>query len=277
MANFYVPTLAMIYIYGRIFRTIRKRGRKDLGATGGLRKSTEQEPAANQVQVIELVNGARPPLSRTTSLFTRWQHGRFRWCHSAPGALNRRGNASPSQCPRQTAGTLHCFQTLTLLELSAGKEAASHYADIRVSVEYVADETPSREPPDRKPPIRTTNSSNALQGSGQPTSRLIAQNERKAARQLGVIMCAFIACWLPYFIVFLVVAVCPDCINGTLSKITLWLGYINSTLNPVLYPLCNANFRHAFGRIMSNTCCPTVCHQRQTYPIGGQMIGPTRY
>lgn len=241
VANFYVPTLAMIYIYGRIFRTIRKRGRKDLGATGGVRKSAEADGGAP-----EPVD--KPPLGRSTSLFARLQHAKFRWCPSAPAALE---NGPPV--------ALQCFASLTLLELHG---EASHYADIAVSVEYV-DERAER------PPMRATNSSNAL----APTSRLIAQNERKAARQLGVIMCAFIVCWLPYFIVFLVVAVCPDCINGTLSKVTLWLGYINSTLNPVLYPLCNANFRHAFGRILANST--SVCHARQTYPT--QPIGPARY
>lgn len=250
VANFYVPTLAMIYIYGRIFRTIRKRGRKDLGATGGLRKSNEPDAA-------ELADKA--PLGRSTSLFARLQHAKFHWCSSAPGALENgtTGRRDPATPPV----TLECFESLTLLELHG---EASHYTDIRVSVEYVNDDRAE------KPPMRSTNSSNAL---GGPTSRLIAQSERKAARQLGVIMCAFIVCWLPYFIVFLVVAVCPDCINGTLSKVTLWLGYINSTLNPVLYPLCNANFRHAFARIMANST--SICHQRQTYPA--QTIGPTRY
>lgn len=246
MANFYVPTLAMLYIYGRIFRTIRKRGRKDLGATGGLRKSTsEPTDAADELKANNNT------LSRTaSSLLTRWHHSKFRWCSSAPAVLDR-GARMP--------GTLHCFNGLTLLELHG---EPVHYTNIRISVEYVNDEP-------TKPPIRTTNSSNAL----GPTSRLIAQNERKAARQLGVIMCAFIVCWLPYFIVFLVVAVCPDCINGTLSKITLWLGYINSTLNPVLYPLCNANFRHAFARIM---CSTSLCRHRQTYPTQSA-IGPARY
>lgn len=73
--------------------------------------------------------------------------------------------------------------------------------------------------------------------------------EIKAARQLGVIMGAFTLCFLPYFILFLVVAFCDGCIDqGPILAMT-WVGYLNSTLNPFLYPLCNANFRRKF-RIM---------------------------
>ena len=30
-----------------------------------------------------------------------------------------------------------------------------------------------------------------------------------------------------------------------------WLCYINSTINPVLYALCNANFRQTYWRILT--------------------------
>lgn len=73
--------------------------------------------------------------------------------------------------------------------------------------------------------------------------------EIKAARQLGVIMGAFTLCFLPYFILFLVVAFCDGCIDQGLLLAMTWVGYLNSTLNPFLYPLCNANFRRKF-RIM---------------------------
>ncbi|KAK3780791.1 hypothetical protein RRG08_059435 [Elysia crispata] len=75
--------------------------------------------------------------------------------------------------------------------------------------------------------------------------------EIKAARQLGVIMGAFTLCFLPYFILFMVVAFCDDCVSpGHLTTAT-WVGYLNSTLNPFLYPLCNANFRVKFRSMLS--------------------------
>jgi len=35
-----------------------------------------------------------------------------------------------------------------------------------------------------------------------------------------------------------------------------WIGYLNSTLNPFLYPLCNANFRQKFRRMLGCIWAP---------------------
>ncbi len=79
-----------------------------------------------------------------------------------------------------------------------------------------------------------------------------------------MIVGAFILCWLPYFTLFMVVAYCGvrgvregegengggECgVNPTLFTATIWFGYFNSALNPILYPLCNANFKRAFKQV----------------------------
>ncbi|MEQ2304156.1 hypothetical protein AMECASPLE_024032 [Ameca splendens] len=74
--------------------------------------------------------------------------------------------------------------------------------------------------------------------------------EHKAAKQLGFIIAAFLLCWIPYFIVFMVMAFCPECVHHDLHMFTIWLGYINSTLNPFIYPLCNGNFKRVFKNIL---------------------------
>jgi len=35
-----------------------------------------------------------------------------------------------------------------------------------------------------------------------------------------------------------------------------WIGYLNSTLNPFLYPLCNAAFRQKFRRMLGSVWAP---------------------
>uniref|UniRef100_A0A669NZ67 Histamine H1 receptor n=1 Tax=Phasianus colchicus TaxID=9054 RepID=A0A669NZ67_PHACC len=72
--------------------------------------------------------------------------------------------------------------------------------------------------------------------------------EWKAAKQLGVIMAAFMLCWIPYFVLYVVFQRHKYFHN--LHMFTTWLGYVNSTLNPFLYPLCNENFKKTFKKIL---------------------------
>ena len=74
--------------------------------------------------------------------------------------------------------------------------------------------------------------------------------EIKAAKQLGVIMGAFTMCFCPYFVLFMVVAFCDGCISAGLMSTVTWVGYLNSTMNPFLYPLCNMQFRRKFRKML---------------------------
>ncbi|KAF4093978.1 hypothetical protein AMELA_G00008190 [Ameiurus melas] len=84
--------------------------------------------------------------------------------------------------------------------------------------------------------------------SRQCVQNMRIHKERKAVRQLGFIIGAFMVCWIPYFITFMVMALCDTCVHHDLHMFTIWLGYINSTLNPFIYPLCNENFKRVFKK-----------------------------
>uniref|UniRef100_A0A8D3AT63 Muscarinic acetylcholine receptor n=1 Tax=Scophthalmus maximus TaxID=52904 RepID=A0A8D3AT63_SCOMX len=87
--------------------------------------------------------------------------------------------------------------------------------------------------------------------SRQRIQSLRIHKEHKAAKQLGFIIAAFLLCWIPYFIAFMVMAFCRECVHHDLHMFTIWLGYINSTLNPFIYPLCNGNFKRVFKSILN--------------------------
>lgn len=81
---------------------------------------------------------------------------------------------------------------------------------------------------------------------------LESKRERKAAKTLAIITGAFVVCWLPFFLTALLGPLCGEkcSLNETISSLFLWLGYFNSTLNPVIYTIFSPEFRQAFKRIL---------------------------
>ena len=65
---------------------------------------------------------------------------------------------------------------------------------------------------------------------------------------------------LPFFVIALLMPVCADChFDDNMVAFFLWLGYFNSTLNPILYTIFSPEFRNAFTKLL-----------RLNKPPGGQ-------
>ncbi|KAF7489638.1 5-hydroxytryptamine receptor [Sarcoptes scabiei] len=79
-----------------------------------------------------------------------------------------------------------------------------------------------------------------------------SKQESKAAKTLTIITGVFIICWLPFFVMALVMPLCGDrChINKYLFDFFVWLGWANSTLNPFLYTIFSPDFRNAFQKLL---------------------------
>ncbi|XP_063182806.1 histamine H3 receptor-like [Chroicocephalus ridibundus] len=81
------------------------------------------------------------------------------------------------------------------------------------------------------------------------------QQDKKIARSLAIIVCVFAICWAPYTLLMIIRGACKGkCIHNSWYEITFWLLWINSSLNPFLYPLCHMRFRMAFMKIL----CPKM-------------------
>ncbi|EDW77137.2 uncharacterized protein Dwil_GK22088, isoform C [Drosophila willistoni] len=79
------------------------------------------------------------------------------------------------------------------------------------------------------------------------------RQESKAAKTLSAILLSFIITWTPYNILVLIkpLTTCSDCIPTELWDFFYALCYINSTINPMCYALCNASFRRTYIRILT--------------------------
>lgn len=81
--------------------------------------------------------------------------------------------------------------------------------------------------------------------------RIAKAKERRATLILGLIMASFILAWLPFFVLYVLEALCAACdIGPTGFAVAFWLGYCNSALNPIIYTIFNRDFRKAFRKIL---------------------------
>ncbi|CAK1548696.1 unnamed protein product [Leptosia nina] len=80
-------------------------------------------------------------------------------------------------------------------------------------------------------------------------------NEQKATKVLGLVFFTFVLCWAPFFLLNILFASCPACIVPEhVVDICLWLGYVSSTINPIIYTVFNRTFRAAFLRLLRCHC-----------------------
>ncbi|CAL1539634.1 unnamed protein product [Lymnaea stagnalis] len=79
------------------------------------------------------------------------------------------------------------------------------------------------------------------------------RTEQKASKVLGVVFMIFVVCWAPFFTVNILTALCTSCrFEPTLITAFVWLGYVSSTLNPIIYTIFNNIFRITFIKLL---CC----------------------
>uniref|UniRef100_A0A8D0BBG2 Histamine H3 receptor n=1 Tax=Salvator merianae TaxID=96440 RepID=A0A8D0BBG2_SALMN len=84
-------------------------------------------------------------------------------------------------------------------------------------------------------------------------SRFRLSRDKKVAKSLAIIVCIFALCWAPYTLLMIIRAAChAQCIPHALYEASFWLLWLNSAINPILYPLCHMSFRRAFFKLL----CP---------------------
>lgn len=87
---------------------------------------------------------------------------------------------------------------------------------------------------------------------GAARRKAMMNREKRFTFVLAVVIGVFVVCWFPFFFSYSLRAVCPDTcvIPDPLFTFFFWIGYCNSSLNPVIYTIFNKDFRKAFKKIL---------------------------
>ncbi|KAL8207621.1 UNVERIFIED_CONTAM: hypothetical protein K2H54_060065 [Gekko kuhli] len=116
--------------------------------------------------------------------------------------------------------------------------------------------------------------------SGRAPGGASLRKEARVLRTLALVVGAFVCCWLPFFVLNCLLPFCPDgpggarppCVSDATFDLFVWVGWANSSLNPVIYA-CNADFRKAFARLLGcprrRRCSPTPS---QTANLSRQLL-----
>ncbi|CAG5075166.1 Similar to GCR2: Putative tyramine receptor 2 (Locusta migratoria) [Cotesia congregata] len=231
LGSFFIPLLLMSLVYLEIFLATRRRLRERARQSRfGVVSSTKNK------------GGAGPG-------------------GSGPGGTGGRDNAGGSHDPDDaeesvSSETNHNERTVTTRV--HGKPSLVVVED-DAATEVTLNMTPCRGGKREKHPAATVTTANANATTTTTTvyqfieerQRISLSKERRAARTLGVIMGVFVVCWLPFFLMYVIVPFCPACCpSERMVYFITWLGYINSALNPLIYTIFNLDYRRAFRRLL---------------------------
>ncbi|XP_030634817.1 5-hydroxytryptamine receptor 1F [Chanos chanos] len=156
------------------------------------------------------------------------------------------------------------YRAAEMLRNRRGSHRSVHHTVSTVTLPEVDSEKDTPLSPGPLSPTSPTEKSISEPSTDGDKIRITAQNlrsfkarrapgarERRAALTLGLILGAFIVCWLPFFLKEVIVNSCPSCsTSALLADILTWLGYMNSLINPLIYTIFNEDFKKAFKKLL---------------------------
>ncbi|KAM9762255.1 5-hydroxytryptamine receptor 2B [Menidia menidia] len=94
-------------------------------------------------------------------------------------------------------------------------------------------------------------------------------NEQRASKVLGIVFLLFVVMWCPFFLTNITSALCKTCdanVVSRLMEIFVWVGYVSSGINPLVYTLFNKTFREAFTRYITCNYKSVSGHRPARHP-----------
>ncbi|KAG8184322.1 hypothetical protein JTE90_018728 [Oedothorax gibbosus] len=258
--SFYVPAFVMVFVYCRIFVAARSRARRHLKKRhkGGVTPdaTTTCNTRSTTTCTTSFSNASPPPPPRGE------RNGGSALPPPPPIVVIEEMEEDANSDSVKVAPPPRRFSMLRAPKfLRSPFGSTLSLADMGGSEEDVSDDSAATKkqkkkknqklavvpdvvvpPPSPQPP--TTEAE-------RQRRRIAKARERRATLILGLIMASFILAWLPFFVLYVLEALCSAChIGATGFAVAFWLGYCNSALNPIIYTIFNRDFRRAFRKIL---------------------------
>lgn len=249
MGSFFAPCVTMILVYIRIYQVAKTRTR-----TMSEKKRDVGSPAENGTDRAEPGKGGSVKSSGDGSMKDQ---------EPGNGLCKEPAVRSPLPNEPKHPATDHedDFEDSSSSDEKPKKSSASskHRRDERKDRKSSRKSSSASKYSSRK--SRASSKSMELFSSRRKRRSTVHRNKVSAAREkrftfvLAVVMGVFVLCWFPFFFSYSLYGICrePCRIPDTLFKFFFWIGYCNSSLNPVIYTIFNQDFRRAFQKILSKS------------------------
>ncbi|KAG8269915.1 5-hydroxytryptamine receptor [Homalodisca vitripennis] len=236
-SSFYLPLLVILFLYWRIFQTARKRIRRRVTASAATSAGQSRNPATGGVIAGLCAAGAAGGSGGIAA--------------AVVGVI---GRPLPTISEATTTTTTTAFTNVSSTNTSPEKGSFGNGLEADPPTVDLGSSPYPPPPVHHHPPKRKSKEA------------ADSKRERKAAKTLAIITGAFVVCWLPFFIMAILLPIYNgDKFSPYMIALFLWLGYFNSTLNPIIYTIFSPEFRHAFKRIL---CGRSNSIRRRTRHLG---------
>ncbi|XP_019615569.1 PREDICTED: 5-hydroxytryptamine receptor 1B-like [Branchiostoma belcheri] len=256
VGSFFGPLPIMLVVYTRIFIAARSRIR-NLRKRSGRHSATTMSTNVHRLEVPPGVDGREAQARR--------KEGRGKDRMKAGISSYPITETTNQETPPATPGVQLRPENLTAVyskhALNSGKPVdnnkngtSSHHAPQalhskaiqpsppNISSGTLTDVTATRSPLPKQDPV--------LQDAKERRWKMMQGKERRLTVVICIVTGAFVTCWSPFFVAYVVRTVHRSLVSSALFRGFVWLGYCNSALNPIIYTLMNTDFRQAFQQVL---------------------------
>lgn len=295
MISFYIPVIILLILYSRVYQEAKKQGQKLENEKRRLYQ-IDYQIASEHIRRKQTQTNGHSTEKPSADQRTPSQTPKQKRAYSTTSETNRNDATSSlinSNHNQDEDGsldrTLHLNDAAQLKKdyadlkntiadddtVHSGSSMAQQITNARRSLGKRISSTFKRNSQGNVPNLTNMNSQQQKGQMSHNDELMIIKRklhnlkrEKKAFRTLGLILSALLICWLPFFVTLPLLSIRKrhgmindDNTENTWFKITFWLGYCNSALNPFVYAFSNRAIRRAFRQVIFRRfcCCILRC------------------